>query len=238
MADIKTTQLTISATDGSGSFSAYAALPVTGSGPGVLVIQEIFGVNCFIRGVCEYFASLGYLAGAPDLFWRREPGIQVDPTDKADHDRAFDLMKQTDMDKAVADLVATMNAMRRHETCTGKVGTVGFCLGGRLAYMMATRSDADANVGYYGVGIQDLLNEADSVAAPLMLHFGEDDNYAPTEARAQIETAFRDKPEVQIFTYAGADHAFARTGGQAYKQDSARLANERTITLLSSVLEQ
>ena len=232
------TDLSIHAADGSGSFSAYASLPVTGTGPGVLVIQEIFGVNGFIRSVCDYYASLGYLAVAPDLFWRSEPGVQLDPRSEADHKRAFELMGKTDMDKAIVDLIATLGAMRKHEACTGKVGTVGFCLGGRLAYQMATRSDADANVGYYGVGIQDLLNEAKGITRPLMLHMPEDDKYAPPEAQVKIEEGLRGISGVQLFQYPGADHAFARTGGQNYKEDAARLALERTVKMLSSALEQ
>jgi carboxymethylenebutenolidase len=232
------TELTIRASDGSGSFSAYASLPATVSGPGVLVIQEIFGVNGFIRGVCDYYASLGYLAVAPDLFWRIEAGLQLDPAAEADHNKAFELYGKLDMDKAIADLIATMKVMRTHETCTGKVGTVGFCLGGRLAYMMATRSDADANVGYYGVGIQDMLQEAKGITRPLMLHMPEDDKYVPPEAQAKIEEGLAGIPGVKLFRYPGADHAFARDGGQNYREDAAKLALERTVTMLATTLEQ
>lgn len=146
-----------------GSFSGYLAVPETGSGPGIVLIQEIFGVNRVMRDLADGFAKDGYTVLCPDLFWRQEPGIQI--TDKTDAEwaRAFELFKGFDQDKGVEDLIATLDHLRNHEACTGKVGSVGYCLGGKLAYMMATRSDADCNVSYYGVGIENSLAEADHI---------------------------------------------------------------------------
>ncbi len=232
------TDLTIQAADSAGSFSAYTAVPQTGSGPGILVIQEIFGVNPFVRAACDYYASLGYLAVAPDLFWRLQPGIQLDAEKPDEFQQGLALMGRFDIDKAVADMIATLAVMRRHEACTGKVGTVGYCLGGRLAYLMAARSDAEANVGYYGVGIDSLLNEAKTIAAPLILHVAEEDGFVSKEAQAKMRDGLADNPNITLYSYPGADHAFAREGGSHYKADAARLANERTMKLFSEVLEQ
>ena len=147
-------------------------------------------------------------------------------------------MGRFDQDKAVADMSATINVMRRHEACTGKVGTVGYCLGGRLAYLMATRSDADANVGYYGVGIETLLDAARNITAPLILHVAEEDKFSPPAALAKIRDGLAGIEEATVYAYPGADHAFAREGGSHYKADAARLANERTMKMFSEVLEQ
>jgi carboxymethylenebutenolidase len=219
------------------TFPAYTALPKTGSGPGILVIQEIFGINPFIRATCDYYASLGYLAVAPDLFWRLQPGIQLDPEKPDEFQQALGLMGRFDADKAVADMTATITAMRRHEACTGKVGTIGYCLGGKLAYLMATRSDADANAAYYGVGLDQLLGEAKNITAPLILHIAEEDGFVPKQAQAAIRAGLAGNPHVTIYSYAGADHAFAREGGSHYKADAARLANERTLKLFTETLE-
>jgi carboxymethylenebutenolidase len=231
------TDLTLHATDGSGTFQAYAALPKTGSGPGILVIQEIFGVNPFIRATCDYYASLGYLAVAPDLFWRLQPGIQLDAEKPEEFQQGLALMGRFDIDKAVADMSATVAAMRAHEACTGKVGTIGYCLGGKLAYLMATRSNADANAGYYGVGLDQLLDEARHITAPLILHIAEEDGFCPKEAQAKIKAGLAGNPHVTVYSYPGADHAFAREGGSHFKPDAARLANERTMKLFSETLE-
>jgi carboxymethylenebutenolidase len=221
------TEVMVSAADG-GSFKAYLATPKSGKGPGILLIQEIFGVNKVMRDLADGFAAQGYAVMCPDLFWRQEPGIDITDKTKAEWDKAFSLYQGFNADKGIDDLKATLAALRRHATCSGKVGSVGYCLGGKLAYLMATRSDSDANVGYYGVGIQDALGEARNIKKPLILHVAGKDQFCPPEAQAQIKAGLRGNPHVTLYDYPEQDHAFARVGGQHYDKAAADLANKRT----------
>lgn len=219
-----------------GNFSAYLSLPATGFGPGLLVIQEIFGVNRSMRQMCDAFAARGYVALCPDIFWRQEPGIQI--TDKTDEEwqRAFQLFQGFDVDKGIEDLKDSLATLRKLDTCTGKAGAVGYCLGGKLAFLMATRSDADCNVGYYGVGLDELLGEAAGISAPLMLHIAEKDEYCPPETQARLRDSLGSHPQATLHSYAGMPHAFARAGGIHYDADAATLANGRTYDFLKQHL--
>jgi carboxymethylenebutenolidase len=219
-------ELTIRAADG-GSFSGYLATPKSGKGPGILVIQEIFGVNKVMRDIADGFAAQGYAALCPDLFWRQEPGIQITDKTEAEWARAFQLYQGFDEAKGVDDLKATLAHLRTLPACTGKVGAVGYCLGGKLAYLMATRSDAECSVGYYGVGIDKALGEAGKIARPLMLHIAEQDQFCPPEAQQAIKAALGRNPNVTIHSYPGVDHAFARSGGEHYDKAAAESANKR-----------
>lgn len=219
-------EITLKAKDG-GSFKGYLAKPASGRGPGMVVIQEIFGVNAVMRGITDRFAEAGYLALCPDLFWRQEPGIQL--TDKTDAEwaRAFDLFKGFDLAKGVADLDATIEALRKTPGCTGKIGTVGFCLGGRLAYLTATRTRVDAAVGYYGVYLTEHLNEV--IRCPLLLHIAGGDEYVPPEAQKEIHAALEHNVKVKLYHYPGIGHAFAREGGKHWDAQAAKTANARTL---------
>ncbi len=216
--------ITIAARDG-GSFSAYLA---GDSGPGILICQEIFGVNQVMRDLADGLAAQGYMALCPDLFWRQEPGIQLTDQTDAEWARAFELYKGFDEAKGVDDLIASLAHLRGLDGCTAKVGTVGYCLGGKLAYLMATRSDADCNVGYYGVGIQDAVEEAVNIAKPLLLHIAEEDEFVPKDAQQKVHAALDGNALVTIHDYAGLDHAFARIGGAHYDKEQADIANGRT----------
>ncbi|MBZ5601000.1 MAG: dienelactone hydrolase family protein [Acidobacteriia bacterium] len=206
-----------------GEFSAYLALPAGGRGPGIVVLQEIFGVNANMRSVCDWFAERGFIALCPDLFWRIEPGIELTP--EHDHDRAMAMLGKLDFPKAIADAAAAMDFLRTHPSCTGRVGAVGYCLGGRLAYEMAVRQKPDCAVGYYGVGIEQALG---TLNCPLMLHVAELDKYGSPEIIAKITAAHPDAVRV----YPGSDHAFARRNGAHYNAAAAELANLRTIEFL------
>lgn len=219
--------ISIDATGG-GSFTAYLALPKGNRGPGVVVIQEVFGVNQVMREITDEIAALGYVALCPDLFWRQEPGVQITDKTDAEWQKAFQLFGGFDVDKGIDDLVATMNHLRGRPECTGKVGTVGFCLGGKLAYLMAARSDADCNVSYYGVGLDALLGEAKAISKPLLMHVAEKDKFVPPEAQAKIKEGLKGHPQVTLHSYPEVDHAFARIGGQHYDKAAADLANGRT----------
>ena len=229
-------EVTITAGDG-GTFAAYLASPPTGSGPGIVVIQEIFGINKVMRDIADGWAAKGYMAICPDLFWRQEPGIELTDQSQAEWDRAFGLYQGFDEAKGAEDLGATLAHLRGLEGCSGKIGSVGFCLGGKLAYLMATRGDADCNVGYYGVGIENALDEAEKIKAPLLLHIAEKDQFCPPEAQAKVHGALDSHGQVTIHDYAGADHAFARPGGEHYDESAADLANQRTADFLAGNLK-
>ncbi len=228
------TDITIAGRDG--DFTACLALPPGGSGPGVLVIQEIFGVNQSMRDMCDDFAARGYVALCPDIFWRQEPGIQI--TDKSEEEwtRAFELFQGFDVEKGVADLKDSLAHLRGLEACTGKAAAVGYCLGGKLAYLMAARSDADCCVGYYGVGLDQLLGEAGNITHPLVLHIAGKDDFCPPEAQEKIKAGLAGNPQVTIHDYPGAPHAFARAGGIHYHAAEAELANTRTYDFLKQTL--
>ena len=228
-------EVTIRAADG-GSFSAYLATPKSGKGPGIVLIQEIFGVNKVMRDLADGFAAQGYTVMCPDLFWRQEPGVQITDKTEAEWKKAFSLMQGFNTAKGVDDLKATLATLRKHQACTGKVGSIGYCLGGKLAFLMATRSDSDANVGYYGVGLQDSLGEAKNIKKPLLLHIAEKDQFVPPEAQKKVIEALTGNKLVIIYTYPGADHAFARIGGQHYDKKAADLANQRTAEFLKKHL--
>jgi carboxymethylenebutenolidase len=213
-----------------GKFGAYLASPASGHGPGVVVIQEIFGVNHIVREICDAHAARGRFALAPDLFWRLEPGVNITDKSQEEWAKAFSLMQRFDADKGVADIQVSIDHLRKVPGVTSKVGTVGYCLGGRLAYLASTRTNTDASVGYYGVYIQAGLGEAKNIKKPLMLHIAGKDQFTPPEAQKQIIDALKGNPLITIHVYPEMDHAFAREGGQHYDKANADLANTRTDT--------
>ena len=217
-------------------FSAYVARPAAAKAPGLVVIQEIFGVNAVMCELTDAYARAGYLAVCPDLFWRIEPGIDITDQSPAEWEKAFSLFKAFDVDRGVEDIAATLSHVRGDPGCSGKVGAVGFCLGGLLAFLTATRTDVDAAVSYYGVGIEARTPEAEKLAKPLLLHIAEDDQFVPKEAQAVIVQALKDHPQIEIHTYPGRDHAFAREGGAHYDAADAKLAGERTLQFFQRTL--
>jgi len=231
-----TNTTTISTLAGDGDFTAYRATPAGTPKAAIVVIQEIFGVNAGIRRKCDTLAEAGYLAIAPDLFWRLEPGIELDPDIKPEFDRALELMDQFDQDKGIADIEASIRAARAELGDRGKVGVVGYCLGGRLAFMTAARTDVDASVGYYGVGIEGLLGEKNAIAHPVLLHVPEEDHFVDKDAQAAMHAGLDDHPKVTIYDYAGEDHGFATEFGERRSDASAKLADERTAEFFAEHL--
>lgn len=227
--------VTIRADDDTGSFSAYVRRPETDAdAPCVIVIQEIFGVNAVMRGICDDLAKAGYIAVCPDLFWRQEPGIDITDKTEAEWKKAFSLYEGFDIDLGVADLKATLAEARRMDGCSGRAATMGFCLGGKLAFLMAAKSDADCNVSYYGVGIDALVDtHVAGIRNPLLMHIAEKDKFVPLPAQHKIITALKDNDHVQVNVYPGVDHAFARPGGAHYDAEAAHLANSRTADFLA-----
>jgi carboxymethylenebutenolidase len=214
--------------DGDGSFGAYLAEPSGTPRGAIVVIQEIFGVNEGIRRKCNHWAELGYFGIAPDLFWRFAPEVELDADVPEQFQQALDLMGRLDQDLAIRDIEATIRAARARLTNGGKVGCVGYCLGGRLAFMTAARTDADAVVAYYGVGLDDLLGEQNAIGKPLMLHIAQEDHFVPKEAQAKIHAGLDDNPHVTLHDYAGQDHGFAAEMGKRRNEEAAHTADSRT----------
>ncbi|MCI0753989.1 dienelactone hydrolase family protein [Teichococcus vastitatis] len=229
-------EITLQASDNSGSFGAYLAMPKQVPAGAVVMIQEIFGVNHAMRSLCDWVADMGFIAICPDLFWRIEPGIDITDGSKEEWDRAFALMNQFDQAKGIEDLKATLAAARVLPGCNGRAGTMGFCLGGRLAFMMATESDSDCNISYYGVGIEGLLDGKDRIHKPLLLHVAEQDRFVSEEARKAMQAALGGMGGVALHVYPGVDHAFARMGGHSWDGRAATIANGRSAELLATTL--
>lgn len=233
---MKTQNVTIPALSG-GSFSAYLAAPSTQPRAGIVLIQEVLGVNNNMRQTADDFAKAGYLVIVPDLYWRLEPGVQLDPEDEKQWAKAFELLRAFDVDSGVEDLKASLAFLRQHPSSTGKVGSVGFCLGGKLAYFMAVRTDADANVSYYGVDLDKNLAEVSKIQKPLLMHMGANDEYVSPNAQATIQQALKDNPLVTIYRYEGVSHGFSRAGSSAYRPAAAELAHDRTLAFLKQHLD-
>ena len=227
---------TLTITTPDGDFSAYVARPEADKAPALLVIQEIFGVNKVMRDICDGLAAQGYVAVCPDLFWRIEPGIDITDQSEAEWKRAFELFNAFDVDTGVNDIAATIAAIRAMPGVEGKVGAVGYCLGGLLAFLTATRTDADAAVSYYGVGIEKHVGEAEKLNHPLLMHIAEKDQFVPPEAQQVILQALKDHPQIEIHTYPGRDHAFAREGGAHYDTGDAAKANALSLAFFKKAL--
>ena len=218
---------TILALDGTGEIPVYIARPAQAARAAIIVIPEIFGVNPGIRAKCDSWAEQGYLALAPDIFWRFAPGIELDPDVPEQLQQGFGYFQQYDADDGVNDIEAAIHHLRRSEG-VAKVGLVGFCLGGRLAYMAAARTDISASVGYYGVMIDQMLNESHAIANPLMLHIAGADHFVGPDAQAAIHAGLDGNRHVTLHDYPGLDHGFAAEMGERRNEEGARLADQRT----------
>ncbi len=221
--------------EGDASFGAYVAAPEGPPRAAMIVIQEIFGVNPGIRQKCDKLAADGYLAVAPDLFWRMEPGIELDPDVEAELHQAFDLFGKFDQDAGIRDIEATIHHIRR-TLGVAKVGCVGYCLGGRLAFLTAARTDIDASVGYYAVGVDGLLGEKHAIAHPLMLHIPTEDGFVSRETQAAMHEGLDDHPKVTLHDYEGLDHGFATETGLRRQDEAANLADSRTAAFFAEHL--
>jgi carboxymethylenebutenolidase len=223
----------IAALDGEGRFKAWLAEPEGTPRGAIVVIQEIFGVNEGIGRKADHWASLGYVGIAPDLFWRLEPGIELDPDVPDEFQQALGLMQRFDQDKGIADIEATIRDSRARLPEGGKVGAVGYCLGGRLAFMTSARTDVDASVAYYGVGLEGLLGEKHAIARPLMLHIAGADHFVTPDKQKAIHEGLDDHPKVTIHDYPGQDHGFAAEMGKRRSANAALLADSRTEAFLA-----
>lgn len=221
--------------NGDGEFPCYVATPNGSPTAAIIVIQEIFGVNAGIRAKCDEWADAGYLAVAPDLFWRINDGTDLDADVQEEFEAALDLMGKFDQDQGIRDIEAAIH-FARDAVNGGKVGCVGYCLGGRLAFMTATRTDINASVGYYGVGIDGLLGEKNAIAHDVMLHIPTADGFVPPEAQAAMHAGLDDHPKVALHDYEGLDHGFAAQFGQRRDEAAASLADSRTAAFFKEQL--
>lgn len=216
-----------------GAFRAYCTMPEEPNGGSVVVLQEIFGVNANIRAIVDDFAAAGYAAIAPDLFWRQDEGIDLDPALESHRERAQVLLKGLDTDLAVADAMTAATFLLNQPGSNGKLGTVGYCIGGKLSYIMATREEVSAAISYYGVAIQHLLDIADGLKAALLLHVAEEDHLCPPDAQHAIARALAHRDHVTVMSYPGVGHAFARRESSSYDAVSATRADAATMLLLA-----
>ena len=219
-----------------GAFSAYVAKPAAALAPAIIVLHEVFGVNEDIRLTCRELAGKGFIAIAPELYWRQERGVDLDVRLEADWQKSLKLNAGYDRDVGVRDIVATMAAARQLKGASGKVGGMGFCIGGLMTYLTAARHRPDVAVAYHGGDTEKYLDEAPGISAPLLMHLAEEDEFISKDAQIQIKVALAGVPGAKIFSYPRCHHAFARHNGLHYDAQAAALANGRTEAFLAKHL--
>ena len=228
----------IKAPDG-GSFKGYLSLPhgaeKGAKGPGIVLIQEIFGVNSHIRGVADQYASDGYTVLAPDIFWRVQPMVDLG-YGPDDMQQGMGCMQKMDFAAGVKDLAAAVAALRGLAECSGKVASIGYCMGGMLSYLCAANAGVDAAVCYYGGGIHNKLEEAGKIKCPILFHFAGNDNHIPAAAVEAVKQTFAGRNGVRIDVYPGASHGFNCWDRAAYDQQSAALAHGRSLSFLATTI--
>jgi carboxymethylenebutenolidase len=219
-----------------GVFAAYIAQPETLPAPGVVVLQEVFGVNADIRKHCDELAKQGFIAVAPDLFWRQEPGVDLSVTSEPDWQHGLRLYQAYDRDDGAGDVKDTADAVAKLAECTGKVAVLGYCLGGLMTFLTAVRYGVDAAVVYHGGDTEKYLGEVDGLHAPLLMHLAEEDEFISKPAQAKIKAALARRPTATVYSYPGQRHAFTRHNGAHYNAAAAALANGRTSEFLNQQL--
>jgi carboxymethylenebutenolidase len=219
-----------------GAFGAYVARPAASPAPAVVVLQELFGVNADIREKCDELAQQGFLAVAPDLFWRQEPGVDLGVRSEADWRHGVRLYQAYDRDAGVRDINDTADAVAKMPECTGKIAVLGYCLGALMAFLTALRYRVDAAVAYHGGDTEKYLGEVDGLHAPLLMHLAEEDEFISKPAQAEIKAALAKKPDATVYSYPGQCHAFSRHNGVHYNAKAAALANGRTSEFLKQRL--
>jgi carboxymethylenebutenolidase len=219
-----------------GAFGAYISRPKTLPAPAVVVLQELFGVNADIRKTCDELAGQGFLAVAPDLFWRQEPGVDLSVTSEPDWQHGLRLYQAYDRDAGARDVKDTINAVAKLPECNGKVAVLGYCLGALMVFLTAVRYGVDAAVAYHGGDTDKYLGEIDGLRAPMLMHLAEEDEFISKAAQAEIKAALAKKSNATVYSYPGQNHAFSRHGGAHYNAEAAALAHERTYAFLNRQL--
>ena len=227
-------RITIEGRDG--EFSAYIARPKVLPAPAVLVLHEVFGVNTDIRKHCDELAEQGFIAVAPDLFWRQEPGVDLSVTSEPDWQHGLRLNQAYDRDAGARDVKDTANVVAKLPGCIGKVAVLGYCLGGLMTFLTAARYGVDTAIVYHGGDTEKYLGEVNGLHAPLLMHLAEEDEFISKAAQAEIKTALTSKPNATVYSYPGQRHAFSRHNGTHYNAAAAALANGRTSEFLHQQL--
>jgi len=216
----------------SGAFGAYVARPKALAAPAVVVLHEVFGVNADIRETCDALADQGFIAVAPDLFWRQEPGVDLSVTSESDWQHGLRLYRAYDRDAGARDVKDTAYVLADLPGCIGRVAVLGYCLGGLMTFLTAARYGVDAAVVYHGGDTEKYLGEVGGLNAPLLMHLAEEDEFISKSAQAEIKTALATKPNATVYSYPDQHHAFARHSGAHYDAAAAALANGRTTEFL------
>jgi carboxymethylenebutenolidase len=220
-----------------GTFRAYISRPTKLPAPAVVVLHEVFGVNADIRATCDELAAQGFIAVAPDLYWRQEPGVDLSVTSEADWRHGLRLNQAYDRDAGAKDVKNTADVVAKLPECAGKVAVLGYCIGGLMTFLTAVRYGADAAVAYHGGDTEKYLGEVGGLHAPLPMHLGEEDEFISKPAQAEIKRALVGKPNATVYSYPGQRHAFARHNGAHYNAEAAALANGRTNEFLRQQLQ-
>ena len=215
-----------------GAFSAYISRPAMLPAPVVVVLQELFGVNADIRATCDELVAQGFIAIAPDLFWRQEPGVDLNVRSEADWQHGLRLYAAYDRDAGARDITEAVRAAVELPESTGRVALQGYCLGALMAFITAARYEVDAAVAYHGSDTEKYLGEVGGLQAPLLMHLGEEDEFISKAAQAEIKAALSRKANASVYSYPGQRHAFSRHNGAHYDAASAALANARTREFL------
>jgi carboxymethylenebutenolidase len=230
------TRTEIIPTPDGGEMQAYVAVPEAGRGPGLVVLMEIFGVGSYIKRAAERLAELGYVALAPDLYRRTQPGLELEH-DQAGMQAAFGAVSQLDLDGAVQDSATALEHLRTMPEVDGPVGVLGFCLGGTLAFGVAAQSDPAVAVSYYGSGVADSLGQSDQITCPVLFHFGAADQFIPAEQIEMVSAAAAGRPDWECHVHAGAGHAFDNHDSEMFHQpEPAARAWEKTSEFLAREL--
>src|SRR5271169_2767275 len=228
-------RITIEGRDG--AFGGYIARPKTLPAPAVVVLHEVFGVNADIRMTCDELAEQGFVAVAPDLFWRQEPGVDLSVTSEPDWQHGLQLYQAYDRDAGARDVKDTVDNLAKMPECSGKIAVLGYCLGALMTFLTAVRYRVDAVVAYHGGDTEKYLGEVDGLHAPLLMHLAEEDEFISKAAQAEIKTALASKPNATVYSYPGQYHAFSRHGGAHYNPAAAALAHQRTYEFLHRQLD-
>ena len=219
-----------------GTFGAYIARPENAPAPAVVVLHEVFGINADIREKCDELAEQGFIGVAPELYWRQEKGVDLSVRSEPDWQHGLRLNQAYDRDGGAMDIKDTTETVAKLRECTGKVGVMGYCIGGLMTFLTTVRYGVDAAVAYHGGDTEKYLDEAGGFRAPMLMHLGEEDEFISKAAQAQIKAALAGKPNVTIYSYPGQWHAFTRINGVHYNAEAAALANARTNEFLNQQL--
>ncbi len=234
--DDRTRALRIVSADG--EFDAYLARPSMQPAPVIVVLHEVFGVNADMRATCDELAAEGFIALCPELFWRQERHVDLSVRTQPDWRKGVTLYQAFDLDAGVRDVEATVTAARALSGASGRVGVMGFCLGGLLTFLAAARTRVDAAVAFHGARTEEFVGEAADIDTPLQMHLAAEDEFIPKAAQRAIAAALASDPKFELFSYPGCHHAFSRHDGMHFDPEAARLARVRTLEFFKRQLAQ